>query len=287
MRLFREVLPLSARVKPRVFAAINTDDPAGRQIQRVAPVRVQPFGADTNVAWREVVCDFGGLRGVLQYGAETLDVQCPLLGEFQAANVLAAAATCLGLGVPGAAVVAGLANCRRIPGRLEPVGRQDFLVLVDYAHTPDALENVVSTLRRLTKGRLFVVFGCGGDRDRGKRPLMGRAVAQTADLAIVTSDNPRTENPLAIIEQILPGVRETGRPRIDVAQLATWNGAPAHLVEPDRAKAIALAIGAARSGDVVLLAGKGHEDYQILGAERRHFDDCEVAAAALAERGKK
>jgi UDP-N-acetylmuramoyl-L-alanyl-D-glutamate--2,6-diaminopimelate ligase len=282
MRLFREVLPQSARLKPKAFAALNAEDPASEPIRRATPVPVISYGAGSNVAWLKLTCDFAGLRGTMQYGPETIDVQCPLLGEFQAANVLAGAAACLGLGIPGTAVTAGLANCRRIPGRLEPVGRQEFLVLVDYAHTPDALENVVATLRRLTHGRLLAAFGCGGDRDRGKRPLMGRAVAQQADLTIVTSDNPRTENPQAIIDMILPGVQEAGRRRIETT--AQWNGAAAYLVEPDRAKAIAMAVAAARPGDVVLIAGKGHEDYQVIGAERIHFDDREVAAAALARR---
>ncbi|NLH50823.1 MAG: UDP-N-acetylmuramoyl-L-alanyl-D-glutamate--2,6-diaminopimelate ligase [Myxococcales bacterium] len=285
-RLFDEILPVSASVKPRVFAAVNLEDPAGLTIRKATPVPTVGFGGEGQVYWREVICDFDGIRGRLQYGDRELEIGCPLLGDFQAMNILAAAAVCLGLRIDGELVRAGLAKCRHIPGRLEPVGHQDFLVLVDYAHTPDALANVGSTMRRLARGRLLVVFGCGGDRDRGKRPLMGAAVAQQADLTLVTSDNPRTETPQAIIEQILPGVERMGRRRIEPSEVAGWNNGPVYAVEPDRAKAIQLVVRAARPGDVVLIAGKGHEDYQIIGSARIHFDDREVAAAALAARLK-
>jgi UDP-N-acetylmuramoyl-L-alanyl-D-glutamate--2,6-diaminopimelate ligase len=283
-RLFDEILPVSGRVKPHVFAAINADDPAGQKVLRATLVRTLTYGAQGEVKWLDLRCDFTGLRGRLQYGPQALAVTCPLLGDFQAMNVLAAATVALGLGLEGRAVVDGLTRCRRIPGRLEPVGQADFPVLVDYAHTPDALDNVVSTLRRLATGRVLVVFGCGGDRDRAKRPLMGRAVAQQADLTLVTSDNPRTEEPLSIIEMILPGVQEVGRRRVSPADLAHWDGSPVYAVEPDRAAAIDLAVSLAKPGDVVLIAGKGHENYQIIGAERHHFDDRETAAAALARR---
>jgi UDP-N-acetylmuramoyl-L-alanyl-D-glutamate--2,6-diaminopimelate ligase len=146
---------------------------------------------------------------------------------------------------------------------------QDFLVAVDYAHTPDALERVLTQGRSIARGRLISVFGCGGDRDSRKRPIMGRIAAAISDLAIVTSDNPRTEDPGRIIEDILEGIPE-GRE---------------HEVEPDRAEAIRRAIQTARPGDVVIIAGKGHEDYQILGREKIHFDDREHAREALAERG--
>jgi len=283
IRLFDEILPVSARTKPDVFAAINLDDPAGSQVLAATPVRAIPFGLGEELHWLDVQSDFDGLRGTLAYGAEAVDIVCPLLGDFQQMNVLAAAAACYGLKVPAEVVRAGLANCHRVPGRLDPVGKQNFLVLVDYAHTPDALSSVLSTLRRLARGRVIAVFGCGGDRDQGKRPLMGRAVAERADLALVTNDNPRSEDPLKIIEMILPGLSETGLPRIAPAQLP-GKETPAYAVEPDRARAIELAVQAARPGDIVLLAGKGHEDYQIIGGERLHFDDREVATQVLARR---
>ena len=171
---------------------------------------------------------------------------------------------------------------RGVPGRLEQVDhtRGDFAVLVDYAHTPDALERAIGVLRPLCRGRLITVFGCGGDRDRTKRPLMGRAVARGADLAVVSSDNPRTEDPLAIVEAILVGVRSERLERLERLEGAERG----YYVEPDRRRAIESAVAAARPGDIVLLAGKGHEDYQILGRTKIHFDDREVAAKALREK---
>jgi UDP-N-acetylmuramoyl-L-alanyl-D-glutamate--2,6-diaminopimelate ligase len=176
-----------------------------------------------------------------------------------------------------------VARLRGVPGRLEAVANDaGVLCVVDYAHTPDALERALDVLRPLTRGRLICVFGCGGDRDRGKRPLMGEAAARRADVAIVTSDNPRTEEPGSIIDMILEGVRRSGKPERTVAELA--QGENGFFVEPDRAAAISRAARMARLGDVVLLAGKGHEDYQIIGTQKTHFDDREVAAAAFAAR---
>jgi UDP-N-acetylmuramoyl-L-alanyl-D-glutamate--2,6-diaminopimelate ligase len=179
------------------------------------------------------------------------------------------------------AIVEGVAGLAGVPGRLERVSSPDdpFAVLVDYAHTPDALERAMEALRPLCPGRLIVVFGCGGDRDRTKRPLMGGAVARIADLAVVTSDNPRTEEPQSIIDAVLGGVRSEG-----LAQLQGLDAERGYFVQPDRRAAIAAAVQAARPGDIVLVAGKGHEDYQILGTDRIHFDDREEAREALAQR---
>jgi UDP-N-acetylmuramoyl-L-alanyl-D-glutamate--2,6-diaminopimelate ligase len=155
-------------------------------------------------------------------------------------------------------------------------------VVVDYAHTPDALLKALQALRPLTAGRLITVFGCGGDRDRGKRPEMGRVAGQWSDLAVLTSDNPRTEEPAAIIRQIEPGVREAGMRALS-GKPRDIQGGRGYLIEPDRAAAIFLAVGIARPGDFVLIAGKGHEDYQIVGEEKRPFDNRREAAAAAAE----
>jgi UDP-N-acetylmuramoyl-L-alanyl-D-glutamate--2,6-diaminopimelate ligase len=156
------------------------------------------------------------------------------------------------------------------------------LCVVDYSHTPDALERALDVLRPLAKGRLICVFGCGGDRDRGKRPLMGHAAARRADLTIVTSDNPRTEKPESIIDMILEGVRTTGKAERSAVELN--QGQFGYHVEVDRWTAISRAVALARVGDVVLIAGKGHEDYQIIGTQKTHFDDREIAAAAFAAR---
>jgi UDP-N-acetylmuramyl-tripeptide synthetase len=201
-----------------------------------------------------------------------LRVRSPLIGAFNLENLAIAVGIGVGMGLDAATIARGLGGVRGVPGRVERVDNERGIgVFVDYAHTPDALERVMAALRPLARGRLIVVFGCGGDRDKSKRPKMGRAVARDADLPIVTSDNPRTEEPGAIIEMILAGVREV-RP-----------GDDGFLVEADRRRAIAMAIEAARAGDIVLIAGKGHEDYQIVGKTKQHFDDREEARAALAK----
>jgi len=194
-------------------------------------------------------------------------VRTGLPGHFNVANALGAFAAATALGVGAEAAAAGLARAERVPGRFEPIDEgQAFAVLVDYAHTPDSLENVLRAARRLSEGRVLSVFGAGGDRDRDKRPKMGRAGATLSDLAIVTSDNPRSEDPEAIIAEVLGGVE---------------NGDNVE-VEPDRRAAIALALGRARPGDTVVIAGKGHEQGQEFAHGRKlPFDDREVARAEL------
>jgi UDP-N-acetylmuramoyl-L-alanyl-D-glutamate--2,6-diaminopimelate ligase len=207
-------------------------------------------------------------------------------------------------GIRAEAIVAGLARLAGVPGRLERVDAPPgILCVVDYSHTPDALERALAALRPLVAtgrdsglagngdgngdrssssarpGRLIVVFGCGGDRDRGKRPLMGQLAARDADLAIVTSDNPRTEDPRSIIEMVVEGVRRESLPELDATQLA--EATRGFHVEADRQTAIRRAVGATRPGDVLIIAGKGHEDYQIIGTTRRHFDDREEAGVAF------
>jgi UDP-N-acetylmuramoyl-L-alanyl-D-glutamate--2,6-diaminopimelate ligase len=193
------------------------------------------------------------------------DVPIRLLGRHNVMNGLAAAGAALALGIRPDAIRRGIAAVQSVRGRLQRVGPDDapFVVLVDYAHTDHALENALRTVRPITEGRLICVFGCGGDRDRTKRPRMGRVVCEWADLAVVTSDNPRSEDPQAIISEILPGFGSTPRCRVEV--------------EPDRAAAIDRAIGWAAAGDTVLIAGKGHEEYQEIAGRRLHFDDAEVA----------
>jgi UDP-N-acetylmuramoyl-L-alanyl-D-glutamate--2,6-diaminopimelate ligase len=188
-------------------------------------------------------------------------------------NLLAAIATGLALGLELGPIGSALSAVGAVPGRFEQVrAGQPFLVVVDYAHTPDALERVLATARKLTPGRLGVVFGCGGDRDRGKRPIMGAIAARLADRAWVTSDNPRSEPPGAIIDEIAAGIREAGA------------GADRYAAEPDRGAAIRAALLWARSGDAVVIAGKGHETYQIVGSDVLAFDDREVARTILSER---
>jgi UDP-N-acetylmuramoyl-L-alanyl-D-glutamate--2,6-diaminopimelate ligase len=184
------------------------------------------------------------------------EVRLPLLGRFNVANALGVAACAWGLGVPVEAVAERLTRAPQVPGRMERIAERPCTVLRDYAHTPDALERALETLRPLTQGRLIVVFGAGGDRDRGKRSPMGTVSVRLADIAIVTSDNPRTEDPEKILDDVEVGMR-----------------AKPHHRELDRRRAIALALELARPGDTILLAGKGHETYQVIGTEKQPFDE--------------
>jgi UDP-N-acetylmuramoyl-L-alanyl-D-glutamate--2,6-diaminopimelate ligase len=206
----------------------------------------------------------GGSRFQLAGRFGTAEVELPLLGDFNVANALAAAATALVLERPLWEVVERLAAAPQVPGRMERISDRPCVVLRDYAHTPDALERALTTLRPLTSGRLIAVFGCGGDRDRGKRPLMGRIAAQLADVAIVTSDNPRTEDPGVIIDEIEAGM-----------------GSAPHLRIVDRLAAIQTALNEGRPGDTILLAGKGHETYQVIGTTKIDFDEREIVQRAI------
>lgn len=224
-----------------------------------------------------------GFEATWETPAGTRRVRSPLVGLHNVKNALAATGLALAAGIPLNAVVDALATTQGAPGRLEviadPVGRHVF---VDYAHTDDALTRVLDTLHEMKppEARVICVFGCGGDRDKGKRPLMGAAAARRSDCVVVTSDNPRTEDPLAILEQIVPGVEGEGLHLETDAHLA--GGARGYLTCADRAEAIDRALRLARPGDVVLVAGKGHEDYQVVGLEKRPFDDRAVARAAIA-----
>jgi UDP-N-acetylmuramoyl-L-alanyl-D-glutamate--2,6-diaminopimelate ligase len=216
-----------------------------------------------------------GIRMTVATPAGRVALASPLIGEHNVMNVLGAVGIGLGLGLSLDVIAATLARVGAVPGRFEQVkAGQPFLVVVDYAHTPDALERVLTTARKLTTGRLGVVFGCGGDRDRGKRPIMGGIAARLCDQVWVTSDNPRSERPDAIIGEILVGIRETGTP------------AERFVTEPDRAAAIRGALRWARQGDTVVIAGKGHETYQIVGSEILPFDDRAVSRQILQEHGR-
>jgi UDP-N-acetylmuramoyl-L-alanyl-D-glutamate--2,6-diaminopimelate ligase len=192
-------------------------------------------------------------------------VALPLPGDFNIANALAAAACGLGLGLSLDRVAERLASAPQVPGRMERLSTSPCVVLRDYAHTPDALERVLETLRPLTPGRLLVLFGCGGDRDKGKRPIMGRIAAERSDLAFVSSDNPRTEDPERIIDDIVAGM-----------------GGGKYVRVADRREAIARAINEARAGDTLLLAGKGHETYQVIGTVKQPFDEREIVTRLVA-----
>ena len=268
-------------------AVINREDPYGAALANDLTSRhaLLTFGrTPASDIWPEVgQNDLTGLKAVLHTPRGSIAMDSPLVGAHNLENILAAASCGIALELPPEAIRAGIAATRAVPGRLEaipdPAGR---FIYVDYAHTPDALENVLRALDALRQGRLICVFGCGGDRDRRKRPLMGEIAARLSDLAVVTSDNPRSEDPLAIIDDALEGVRRAAPRTLTAEEVRSGFAAPAHIVVPDRREAIALAICAAQSGDTVLIAGKGHETYQIIGPTTIPFDDREEARQALA-----
>ncbi|MCL6635826.1 MAG: UDP-N-acetylmuramoyl-L-alanyl-D-glutamate--2,6-diaminopimelate ligase [Peptococcaceae bacterium] len=260
------------------YAVINIDDPAAERfldasggravltyaVGRPADVR----GADISVTGRGV-----SFTALSRWGDCRLNLK--LTGLFNVYNALAAFAAGIALGVPVDAVKAALEKVPGVPGRFELIDRgQDFALVVDYAHTPDGLENILKTARQIAGGKLVTVFGCGGDRDRTKRPRMGAIAARYSDYTIITSDNPRTEDPLAIIAEIETGLKAVA-------------GREKYAIEPDRRRAIRMAVQNAGAGDVVVIAGKGHEDYQIIGTEKFPFDDRLEAARALEETGYK
>jgi UDP-N-acetylmuramoyl-L-alanyl-D-glutamate--2,6-diaminopimelate ligase len=267
---FRSKRRLLADLRPEK-AVVNVDDPYGRRLaEEFECLTFSAEGAQADFSARDVSFDASGAVFTVAGPEGETEVRTMMPGHFNVANALGAFAASIAMEVEPREAAAGLARARRVPGRFEPVDEgQDFAVLVDYAHTPDSLDNVLAAARRLTEGRVIAVFGAGGDRDRDKRPKMGQAGAEGSDLAIVTSDNPRSEDPEAIIAEVLAG--------------AGGGGVES---EPDRRAAIALAFERARPGDTVVIAGKGHEQGQEFEDGRKiPFDDREVAREELLRRG--
>jgi UDP-N-acetylmuramoyl-L-alanyl-D-glutamate--2,6-diaminopimelate ligase len=251
------------------FAVVNRDDEHGRKLRFSPKTRTVWYGLgqDAGLRARHISYSFDGLRFDMQHGKERLPVASPLIGKINVYNILAAAGAAFSYEIAPEAILEGIARLQAVPGRFERVDQgQPFMVVVDYAHTDDALRNVIAVARGLNPKRVITLFGCGGDRDRSKRPLMGQAAAEASDFVILTSDNPRSEDPLTIMNDALVGIRRTDVP---------------HVVDPDRAAAIARALKEARAGDIVILAGKGHETYQILKDRTIPFDDREVAKEVL------
>jgi UDP-N-acetylmuramoyl-L-alanyl-D-glutamate--2,6-diaminopimelate ligase len=268
-------LPLTA-TRPGI-AVVNVDDPYGRRLAAELD-EVITFAIDSDADYRahDVRIELTGSRFEVSTPAGLRRISLPMPGRFNVSNALAALAASDALGIELDTLVPALERGVRVPGRVEPVDEgQAFAVLVDYAHTPDSLRNVLSTAREVGRGRVICVFGAGGDRDRGKRPLMGEIGARLADVLLVTSDNPRSEDPEAIIAEIMAGASAAARP----------TGAPAVATEVDRRAAIERAIALAERGDVLVIAGKGHEQGQELaGGVKAPFDDVTVAREALGAR---
>ncbi len=254
-------------------AIINTDDEWGKKLLGLGQ-KTLTYGLQngSDLAAKKFQLSFSGLNFTAQTPNGKIQVQSPLVGRINVYNILAAIGAGIALSFSNEIIEAGIRNLEAVAGRFQRVDQgQPFLVVVDYAHTDDALENLIRTARELnTKGRIITLFGCGGSRDRTKRPIMGELSGRLSDLSILTSDNPRQEDPLKIISDIVVGMQKSGGK---------------YMIEPDRGKAITLAIEEARAGDMVLLAGKGHEDYQVFADHSIHFDDREEARRALRDRG--
>jgi UDP-N-acetylmuramyl-tripeptide synthetase len=283
-KLFEQVLPASPG-KCTVRAVINIDDPRGAALAGTLALRhwTTSQRGTADIAAEDARFGLSGITARLRTPGGALAVRSALVGHHNLENIRNAVGAALALGLPLETVGAGIAALENVPGRLErvadPAGRR--FVYVDYAHKPDALEKALQALRAVTGDRIICVFGCGGDRDRGKRPIMGAISGRLADWTVVTSDNPRTEPPQAIIDQIVAGVRQVIPHEYAPLDASANFQAKGYTVEPDRRRAIALAIGAARPGDTVLIAGKGHEPYQIIGKEKFPFDDRIEARQAL------
>jgi len=282
-RMFTEYLP-SGPKKDRSLAVINRDNPKGRELFNILPVRGISTGHSAdNIIWPKIIKhDLTGIAGNISTPAGSFDFKSPLVGKHNIENILSATGVGIALDLSLGDIKVGIENVFFIPGRLERItGNNGRFVYVDYAHTPDALGNVLTSLKAVSDKKIICVFGCGGDRDREKRPLMGEIAGRLCDLAIVTSDNPRTEDPEKIIEQILPGLRKTCNHEYSPSRLETGFEKKGYVIEPDRRNAINLGIAVSRKGDTVLIAGKGHETYQILGKKTISFDDRKEAKLAL------
>ena len=257
-----------AGAPPPRFAVLNRDDAYANRIPTIGTeVFWYGLGEGATVRATGISSTIKGLRFELEYAQTRTTIESALMGRINVYNILAACAAGFSFGLSPETIAQGIADCRAVPGRFESVDEgQPFAVVVDYAHTDDALRNTIAIARELTPKRVITLFGCGGDRDRAKRPLMGQAAAQHSDFVVLTSDNPRSEDPLDIMNDALVGLRRYDTP---------------HLIEPDRATAIQRAIEQAQPGDIVILAGKGHETYQVLKSGTIPFDDRQVARQLL------
>jgi UDP-N-acetylmuramoyl-L-alanyl-D-glutamate--2,6-diaminopimelate ligase len=251
-------------------AVLNVDDPASEVYKHMTAAHVITYGINKPADFYATSIQIkpAGTQFTLNTGGKSYPVSMKLIGKFSVYNVLAALAACSVQGLDLTKMIRTVEQIKGVPGRFEPVDAgQDFSVIVDYSHTPDSLDNALSTIREFAEKRVITIVGCGGDRERGKRPIMAKIAVDNSDLAILTSDNPRTEDPESILQEMETGVNDCSYRKIT-----------------DRRQAIRFAMQHANSGDIVLIAGKGHEDYQIIGTQKHHFDDREEARSAILER---
>ncbi len=281
-KLFTEHMLRGPKINKSV-SIINCSDPHGKLLFNELSSALSVGLEDDCQVWPEIIRqDQTGMEGVISTPEGMFKFETPLIGLYNVENILCATGACLALGLPLNIIRSGIESVEFVPGRLQsiPNGVNRF-VFVDFAHTPDALKNVLQTLRTLTTDRIICVFGCGGNRDREKRPLMGEIAAGLATICIITSDNPRLEDPMVIIEDILIGVRKQGLPPFNPDTPVISPSAKGYVVEPDRSRAIEMAIRMSRHWDMILIAGKGHETYQTTGNQTVPFDDRVVAQKAL------
>jgi UDP-N-acetylmuramoyl-L-alanyl-D-glutamate--2,6-diaminopimelate ligase len=284
-KLFSESLTRSEKTKR--FAVTNDDDPRGEEMVRGIDLPVIRYGLSSScdVSADKVLSSFEGLSCRIKTPRGEFSVRSKLVGQFNLYNILAAVATCIGMDVPIQAIQEGVEGLKGVSGRFEKVeNRKKINVIVDYAHTHDALERVLLGIRGIqSDGKIITVFGCGGDRDRIKRPLMGEVAGRLSDLAILTSDNPRKEDPLAIMDEVEKGLKRLPLEEWHEDKIGPWRSKKGYVKVSDRREAIRMAIRLAQPLDTVLIAGKGHEDYQIIGKKKIPFDDRAEAKKALGE----
>jgi len=280
-RFFEEVLPAGGKEHRMI---VNIDDPWGQRLLKEVAMASLTFGMENecDVTVEEFNLSLEGIKATIRTDEAVFTVSSPLLGRFNLYNILAATAGAVSLHIPERCIRSGIESFKNVPGRLEAIGKSGQpRVFVDYAHTSDALKKVLENLSELKKGKIITVFGCGGDRDRGKRPLMGEVATTFSDLAVLTSDNPRTEDPLVIIREIEMGIHADSIRRYLPDDLDKDIPEKGYLVIPDRRTAIEKAISLAGNSDIILIAGKGHEDYQVIGDQRFPFDDREVVREVI------
>jgi UDP-N-acetylmuramoyl-L-alanyl-D-glutamate--2,6-diaminopimelate ligase len=284
--LFSRLLAGSAKQKK--YAVLNIDDPFSKDIERSvdSSSEIIWFGienGDVRVKNRNI--SYRGINAELKVFGDDIDIDTKLVGDHNLSNILASVAVSYALGADTASIKKGMSSLEKVPGRMEKVpNRRGLNIYVDYAHTEDALRRSILAVNRIKRGRLITLFGCGGDRDRAKRPGMGKTAAADSDMAIVTSDNPRSEDPSKIIEEITAGIDQKKTPRSDLKGLKTGISGKGFAVVENRKEAIAAALDIASEGDSILIAGKGHEDYQETASGKAFFSDVETVIELLGEK---